>query len=243
MREMLSRLLQADANDAFREQWLQTTLESLPPGLRILDAGAGELRNKIYCKHLNYTSQDFGKYDGQGDQAALQTGSWDTSRIDVVCDITSIPLPDSSFEVILCSEVLEHLPDPTSALDELSRLLSPGGRLILTAPFASLVHFAPYYFSSGFSKYWYEHHLQKRGFSIVELTPNGDWFAVTRQELLRWWKVSKSYGDYLWPLALSAGYLCALLLCLGRKRRSSELCCFGWHCVAVKDHPAIDEQV
>ena len=75
----------------------------------------------------------------------LQTGEWDTSRIDLVSDITEIPAPDASFDAILCSEVLEHIPEPTHALDEFMRLLRPGGTLILSAPFASLVHFAPYH--------------------------------------------------------------------------------------------------
>jgi ubiquinone/menaquinone biosynthesis C-methylase UbiE len=68
--------------------------------------------------------------------------------------------------------VLEHVPDPTKVLDEFARLLKSGGKLILSAPFASLVHFAPYHYCSGFSSYWYEHHLPQRGFQIEELTPN-----------------------------------------------------------------------
>ena len=119
-----------------------------------------------------------------GDGKGLQTGKWNTSRMDLVCDINAIPEQDSAFDAILCSEVLEHVPDPTKkALDEFARLLKPGGKLILTAPFASLVHFAPYHYCSGFSRYWYEHHLPKRGFQIEELTSNGDRFAYWHQEL------------------------------------------------------------
>lgn len=223
-----------EKNDEVREEWLKLTLAELPANLRILDAGAGELRNKKYCSHLEYISQDFGKYNGQGDKIALQTGSWDTSNIDIISDITSIPLPDNSFDAILCSEVLEHLPDPTAALDEFYRLLRPEGCLILTAPFASLVHFAPYHFCSGFSRYWYEYHLQKRGFTISELIPNGDWFSVTRQEILRWWKVAMRYGSPLWPIAFISSVIGAFLVKLTQKEQSSELCCFGWHCIAIK---------
>ncbi|MCA9131393.1 MAG: class I SAM-dependent methyltransferase, partial [Planctomycetales bacterium] len=158
----------------------------------------------------------------------------DTSGIDLVSDISSIPAPDGSFDAILCSEVIEHIPAPLAALAEFRRLLAPGGRLILTAPFASLVHFAPYHFSSGFSRYWYELHLPKHGFEIDELTANGDWFDMLRQELMRWWKVSKSSGSLLWPVALVAGYSCALLLRLPHRKKPSELSCFGWHCIATK---------
>src|SRR5204863_1582506 len=132
-------------NDAARQAWLKKTLAALPAGGRILDAGAGELRNKPLCAHLFYVSQDFGRYEGTGDGKGLHAGQWDTSRIDVVSDITAIPQPDASFDAILCSEVLEHIPEPTKALDEFARLLKPGGKLVLTAPFASLVHLAAYH--------------------------------------------------------------------------------------------------
>ena len=56
-----------------REQWLEKTLKKIPAGHRILDAGAGELKYKKFCTHLDYISQDFGQYDGEGDQAGLQT--------------------------------------------------------------------------------------------------------------------------------------------------------------------------
>jgi Caenorhabditis protein of unknown function, DUF268. len=78
----------------------------------------------------------------------------------------------------------------------MARLLKPGGKLILTAPFASLVHFAPYHYCTGFSRYWYEHHLPQSGFRIEELTPNGDWFAYCRQELTRLGSMARRYEDW-----------------------------------------------
>ena len=133
---------------------MKKTLADIPSGSRILDAGAGELRKKPLCDHLEYVSQDLCQYDGKGDGLRLQKGQWDKTRIDLVCDINAIPEPDASFDAILCSEVLEHIPDPLKALDEFSRLLKPAGKLILTAPFSSLVHFAPQHFCTGFSRYW-----------------------------------------------------------------------------------------
>jgi ubiquinone/menaquinone biosynthesis C-methylase UbiE len=49
-------------------------------------------------------------------------------------DITHSQLADASFDMILCSEVIEHVPDPESALKEMHRLLKPGGILILSTP-------------------------------------------------------------------------------------------------------------
>jgi 2-polyprenyl-3-methyl-5-hydroxy-6-metoxy-1,4-benzoquinol methylase len=49
-------------------------------------------------------------------------------------DVTDSALPAASFDVVLCSEVIEHLPDPAAALRGLRRLLAPGGALVLSTP-------------------------------------------------------------------------------------------------------------
>lgn len=164
----------------------------------------------------------------------LQTKSWDTSKINLVSDITDIPAPDDSFDAILCSEVLEHVPEPTHALDEFTRLLKPGGVLILTAPFASNVHMAPFHFCSGFSKYWYEHHLSNRGFEIRELVANGDWYSLLRQEITRLGGMERSKGNWIWPLAYLYSLLGMFYFVLRADKSAEDLACFGWQCVAVK---------
>ena len=135
-----------------RQSWIKNSLENLPVGSSILDAGAGEQQYKKYCSKLKYVSQDFNQYEGIGDKKGLQTGVWDISKIDIVSDIVNIPIKDETYDAILCSEVIEHIPDPIAALNELHRLLKPGGELILTAPFISWTHFAPYHYCTGFSK-------------------------------------------------------------------------------------------
>ena len=137
--------------------------------------------------------------------------------------------------MILCSEVFEHLTDPLKALDEFKRLLRPGGILILTAPFASFVHFSPYHYQTGFSKYWYEFHLPSKSFDIKELSSNGDWFSFVRQEMLRMPKMARKYGAWHWPFAYLVGALSSFYLSFNdRYHQSDELACFGWHCVAIK---------
>ena len=128
MKRIIKKLLGVNVNEDSRNAWLKNILLALPAGQRLLDAGAGELRNKPFCEHLVYVSQDFCQYEGDGNAQGLQTGRWDTSKIDLVCDIVNIPEQDATFDVILCSEVFEHLPDVQKALDEFSRLLKPGGK-------------------------------------------------------------------------------------------------------------------
>jgi SAM-dependent methyltransferase len=110
-------------NQTARDRWLEKTLFSVAENSRILDAGAGTQQCRRFCQHLDYVSQDFGQYDGQGDAAALQIRDFDYGKLDIISDIAAIPEPDASFDVIMCVEVFEHLPDPLSALKEFARLL------------------------------------------------------------------------------------------------------------------------
>jgi len=106
--------------------------------------------------------------------------------------------------------------------------------LILTAPFASNVHMAPYYFCSGFSKYWYQHHLTLRGFEIETLMANGDWYALLRQEISRLGGLERQCGNWVWPLAYGYALLGMAYLKLPKPQMAEDLACFGWQCIAQK---------
>ncbi len=225
-------------NESNRISWVGRIVAKIPPGARILDAGAGERRYEQFCQHLEYVAQDFGEYDGTGDGTGLQHGSWNTTRMDIVSDIAAIPEPDASFDAIMCLEVLEHLPDPLPALHELSRLLRPGGRLLLTAPFCSLTHQAPYHYSTGFNRFYYDLHLPECGLKIVEIEANGNYFEYLAQELRRLPSIANRYARDQTGL-LDRAALNRLLQMLQRfsqdDKGSSELLCFGFHVLARKE--------
>lgn len=87
----------------------------------------------------------------------------DKNTVDIVADIRSIPLPPESLDVIICTEVLEHVYEPIEALRELYRILKPTGTILLTTPFSYPIHEAPYDFcrlTPFFMEYW----LPKLGF-------------------------------------------------------------------------------
>ena len=54
-------------------------------------------------------------------------------------DVEALPFEDGSFGTILCTEVLEHIPDPAAALAEYRRVLQPGGVLIGSVPARSAI--------------------------------------------------------------------------------------------------------
>ena len=223
-------------NESTRVNWIEQALKKIPAGLILLDAGAGESQFKKYCSHLKYIAQDFGEYTGSGN-VGLHTGSWDNSQLDIKSDITNIPLEDQSVDAIMCTEVFEHIPDPIAAIKEFSRLLKPGGYLLITAPFASLTHFAPYHFSSGLSRYFYEYHLHNNGFTIEELQLNGNFFEYLGQETRRIKTIALKYSGIKLNIIQKAIIHLNLMILEKLSKQdegSSELLCFGIHVFARK---------
>lgn len=134
----------------------------------LLDVGAGDCQYKSYfagkCK---YISHDIGGKDA----------CFTYDRIDIRSDIYDIPLPDQSVDIILCTQVLEHLQYPARALKEMHRLLKPGGRLYFSVPFASDEHMLPYdYFR--FTRFALDFLVQEQGFLKPEITPEGGRFIL-----------------------------------------------------------------
>jgi ubiquinone/menaquinone biosynthesis C-methylase UbiE len=233
-----TKSLVGTSNETTRVDWLEKKLAKIPAGARILDAGAGEQQFKKFCTHLNYVAQDFAQYNGEGDGKGLQMGTWNQTGLDIISDITDIPEPDSSFDAIMCIEVFEHIPNPILALQEFSRLLRPGGYLIITAPFCSLTHFAPYHFSTGFNSYFYELHLQNYGFEIIELQRNGNFFEYLAQEIRRVSYIANKYTDSNLKKTeeVSLKIILDMLQRFSEKDTgSSELLNFGLHVMAIKN--------
>ncbi len=227
-------------NATLRDEWVASRLKKMNSGQRILDVGAGEGRYKKYMSHLEYIAQDFNGYDGVGDGTGLHTGKWDHDNINIVSDITDIPVDDSIFDIVLCTEVLEHVPDARLSIREMIRVLKPGGKIIITAPFCSLTHFSPYHFTTGFNKYFYIDVLKANGCVIEELEPSGDWFSYVAQELRRFPSVVKLYTKS--PIGILDKLLIGILLLrLSRYKEkqigpsSSEILTYGYHVLATKN--------
>jgi len=57
-------------------------------------------------------------------------GTWGIHGADITC----LPYPDSCFDLVICSEVLEHIPDDKTAVREITRVLKPGKNLVVSVP-------------------------------------------------------------------------------------------------------------
>lgn len=85
--------------------------------------------------------------------------------VDIVGDAHRLPFEDNKFDLILCTDVLDHLHSPHIAISEMRRVLKPGGRLISITRFVFPLHDVPgdYY---RFTKYGLKHLFKE--WEIVE---------------------------------------------------------------------------
>ncbi len=112
------------------------------PNDRILDIGCGEGRHTIRAaqeKDTICTGADFGfdnliqtrdKLAFHDEINDLACRDWNLSTM----DITALPFEDNSFDIVICSEVLEHIPDDARAMAELVRIVKPGKTLAVSVP-------------------------------------------------------------------------------------------------------------
>ncbi len=112
------------------------------PGDRILDIGCGEGRHTIEAcrkKDTRCVGADF-IFDNLIETRKKLTFHQDLNdiscrTIDLSCmDVTSLPFKTNSFDIVICSEVLEHIQDDKKAVSELVRILKPGKTLCISVP-------------------------------------------------------------------------------------------------------------
>lgn len=133
------------------------------------------------------------------------------SRADIFADAMQIPLADNSVDTVLCTEVLEHLPNPEKAIAEITRVLKPNGVVITTAPFFYPIHDALDFFR-------YTHDgiatLMKQNGLDVELVKPLSGTGVTLALLfnLYWFDTGFMWTKWLYPFGVILRPI-LLLLC------------------------------
>jgi SAM-dependent methyltransferase len=222
-----------------RDLWVKSWAGKAPAGARVLDMGAGPGRYRELFSHCDYRAQDFGQELGT-------IGRY--TKLDYECDLTAVPAPDASFDVILCTEVLEHVPDPAAAIAEMARLLRPGGRVLLTAPLGSFLHQLPYHYYGGYTPEWYRRFLTEKGFAVEQIESNEGFFSWLSQETLRLSYllspfnpkrraisfVAKIVLTLLWLLSLPLAVLFAPLAHWLDRLQLDDTATIGYHVAAVR---------
>jgi SAM-dependent methyltransferase len=115
---------------------------NIKPGFKILDIGCGSGRHTCgayQCQDITVIGSDLNRddlnqarkrllfHDHLGEHGG---GTWALSA----ADITRLPFKSESFDLIICSEVMEHIPDQHRAVQEMVRVLKPGNNLVVSVP-------------------------------------------------------------------------------------------------------------
>lgn len=169
-----------------REEWLHGKFSILAANSnepKVLDIGAGQMpyKNKLIANGFKYLSHDFASYKPQAiNMSGLQDAYWPESGYDIVCDIKE--LPESDFDLAILTEVLEHVPDPVSALASAIRSVRTGGHILISVPFNSRMHQAPFWFASGLSEFFFRHYQKEFNYECIEIVQVGDFVDYIVQE-------------------------------------------------------------
>ena len=101
-----------------------------------------------------------------GVDIAVSGHDHETSQVDVFYDGHTLDIPDESFDVVISTEVLEHLFNYDEVLSEIRRVLRPNGKLFITTPFLWAEHEQPYDYAR-YTTFGLKALLEKHGFGQV----------------------------------------------------------------------------
>jgi SAM-dependent methyltransferase len=152
------------------------TARSTPAGARVLDLGAGDAPYRELFPHVEYTTSDW--------ESSLHEGA---AQADLIAPADALPVADGSFELVLCTQVLEHVPEPDRVLAECFRVLVADGILAVTVPLLYELHELPHDYQR-FTENGLRRLLSGAGFVGLEVTARSTGFAAVAQLLLnlRW---------------------------------------------------------
>ena len=227
-------------------QWIQRRVEvnvynlynfieqvsaSLASGTRVLDAGAGQGRFKLEFAHTRYVGVDL----------AVGDVEWDYSGLDAICDLVRLPFGQGTFDAVVCTQVLEHVPEPLQVLREISRVLRPEGRLFLSAPQSWHQHQKPYDYYR-YTSFGIRYLVERAGLKVESIRPMGGyfWFLSFQLQNINYWLFPRGTRGrrWTWPLRALFGLIFQLIMplilfYLDRLDRIKDET-FGHVCVAVK---------
>ena len=149
---------------------IQTYAERYSKG-RLIDLGCGTASFKRF---FNGHVRDYIRFDYPTTKLSMGYGE---TNLDIAGDVRAIPLKANCMDSALLLDVLEHVFEVEAVLEDISRILKPGGTLLLTTPFIYPVHGKPYDFHR-FSFYALENHLARYNLRIIERAVMGGYGTV-----------------------------------------------------------------
>ncbi len=140
----------------------------LPSGSSLLDLGGNgiEKRGRFDIDHYGFS--------------VTYLNCSGSKRPDVQADAAHLPFRATAFDVVICSELLEHIHNPDRVLSETYRVLKPGGVLLLTVPFLFPVHADPRDYLR-YTDQYLSLLLKTSGFEDIEIEWQGKFWSVAAE--------------------------------------------------------------
>jgi SAM-dependent methyltransferase len=180
---------------------------------RLLDVGCGRkpYKNTYFSRADSYVGVDY---------------LAENSQPDIVASALELPLDDQSFDTVVSTELLEHVPDPLRALREMHRVLKPGGHLILSTPMYWPRHEIPY----DFFRYTYDgllYLMKESELEVVRMFNRGHAYVFLGQVI-----------QHTLPVFIRPKFLIALLnsfFLWCDRRHAYDAVTLGWTLVARRN--------
>lgn len=153
--------------DNLRSEFIKKAFNFVGEKQILLDLGCGRRPfNLLYSKYAN---------NSIGVDVPFTTH--EKNKVDVYALGTELPFKNAIFDIILCTDVMEHIDEPQKLLKEVHRVLKLDGYLMLTTPFLVPIHEEPYDFYR-YTIYGLKHLLNKSEFQIISIEPFSEMIGV-----------------------------------------------------------------
>jgi SAM-dependent methyltransferase len=179
---------------------------------KLLDVGCGSkpYKDTYFSQAASYVGVDY---------------KTENSEPDIVASALALPLDDQSFDTVVSTELLEHVPDPLRALREMYRVLKAGGYLILSTPMYWPRHEVPY----DFFRYPYDgllYLIKESEFELVRIFNRGHAYVFLGQVI-----------QHALPVFIRGKFVTALLNSFHLwcdRRHAYDALTLGWTVVATR---------
>ncbi len=180
-------------------------------GRRVLDVGCG-------VQPYRHLLAGFALYVGFDSPSRPDSAG----KADAFGDATALPFTNGCADAVLCTEVMEHVPEPDTMLSEIHRVLRAGGSLVVSVPFTWQLHDEPHDYWR-FTEFGLRVILERNGFEVVALrSTNGTLGALLQSRVYALVHVAGRLRAVVRPVAWAMQMLASALGPVDRNRRMTS---------------------
>lgn len=136
---------------------------------KTIDIGCGEKPYLNIFKHCNYLGIDFRNYSLNND---FPSSKPDFFFNDEYIKTLKLPFPSKTFDNVFCFQVVEHHKNPQKFMEEIHRILKPGGKILFSCPFIEGIHEKPNDYQR-YTEYGWREILIRNNFKLLRISRQG----------------------------------------------------------------------